>query len=283
MAIFTSQSSTPYDAGAGRFCLPALIELALIVRVALIMLMVAPGAWAQDAAKTTYRGGYNGVCRLALRGPSPARYRCAVPNGRAIRVPIHASVLDVANTLRVCVLESRTIQNDDHPCGYQDAVLLWEGKPAGDIELSHSESSFGDPPETPEDVFVAVELDWSGSLPDEGNLFSLEYGSRAQALREMKIRLEGNPSSATRTPDEASIRIGAAGYVQLLSARKSPSATWFEQGEAKLVGDSRTYNLRRGVKREVPEGEYELQTNGYLAAGTSAGFLEVTVEYETGP
>ena len=181
------------------------------------------------------------------------------------------------------MIESRTIQDEDHPCGYQDAVLLWEGKPDGDIEMSHSESSFGEPPRSPEDVFVAVELDWSGPLPDEGNLFSMEYGSRAQALREMKLRLEGNPSSAKRTPNDATIRIGKSGYVQLLGARKSSSASWFEQGQAKLVGDTRTYNLTSGVEREVPEGEYEIQTNGYLAAGTSSGFLEITVEYETGP
>ncbi len=272
MATFTSQFVSAVVAGVGRICL-----------LALLVLPGPSGAVAQDTARTTYRTGYDGVCRVALRGPSPARYRCAAPNGRAIRIPIHPSILDVANAVRVCVLESRTIQDEDHPCGYQDAVLLWEGKPVGDLEMSHAESSFGDPSRTPDDVFVAVELDWSGPLPDDGNLFSMEYGSRAQALREMKLRLEGNPSAATRTPEDATIRIGETGYVQLLAVRKSQSATWFEQGEAKLIGDSRTYNLRLRVPREVPEGDYELQTNGYLAAGRSSGFLEITVEYETGP
>ena len=249
----------------------------------LVLLGGSSRALSQDIARTTYRTGYNGVCRVSLRGQSPARYRCAAPNGRAIRVPIHPSTLAVANNVRVCVLESRTIQDEDHPCGYQDAVLLWEGKPVGDIELSHSESSSSDPPADSDDIFVAVELDWNGSLPDDGNLFSIEYGSRSQAIREMKLRLEGNPSAAILTPEDTAIRIGEAGYVQLIAARKSRSATWFEQGEAKLVGGTRTYNLRVGVERKIPKGDYELQTNGYLAPGTSSGFLEITVEYETGP
>ncbi len=273
MATSTSRFFPPVIVVARQICLLAF----------LLVLLGSLPAVSQDIARTTYRTGYNGVCRVSLRGPSPARYRCAAPNGRAIRVPIHPSILAVTNNVRVCVLESRTIQDEDHPCGYQDAVLLWEGKPVGDIELSHSESSFGDPPADPDDIFVAVELDWNGSLPDDGNLFSIEYGSRSQAIREMKLRLEGNPSAATLTPEDTAIRIGEAGYVRLIAARKSRNATWFEQGEAKLVGGTRTYNLRAGVERKVPKGDYELQTNGYLAPGTSSGFLEITVEYETGP
>ena len=251
-----------------------------------VMFLLNPlRALSQDATKTNYRSGYQGICRASVRFPDspPFRYRCRVPNGRAIQILIHPAHLNVIRTVSVCALERLTRREDDAPCGFPGATLLWSGQPTRSIEMSNPGLSFGDPPEEPADMYIAVEVQWDGTFPQEGNLFSIGYASLSRALRQMKIRLEGTPNAATLTPTDTTIRIGEAGYVKLFAARKSRNAIWLQQGQAKLVGGGRTYRLRLGVARNIPEGEYEILTNGYLPEGTGRGFLEIEAEYETGP
>lgn len=245
-------------------------------------------AWSQDTSRTTFRSNYSGNCSSSIRFTEspPARYWCRVPNGRAIRVPMDPVNLDVLTRVSVCTLETLTRREDEEPCGFPGAALVWQGRPRGDIEISHTGSSFGDPPSEPEEIFVAVQLEWDGIFPDEGNFFTLEYGNESQALHAMRVRLAGQPSSATLTPENTQIRVGESGYVRLVTARKSDNASWFPQGEAMLVGADRTYYLSRGAARTVPAGDYEFLSNGFLpevANPANAGFLEVEVEYETGP
>ncbi len=245
-------------------------------------------AVSQDTSRTTYRSDYSGTCSSSIRFTEspPARYWCRVPNGRAIRIPMEPANVDALTTVSVCTLEVLTRRDDEAPCGFPGGLLIWEGIPRGDIEISHAGSSFGDPPTEPEEIFVAVQLGWDGVFPDDSNFFSLEYGNASQALRAIRVRLAGEPSAATLTPENTRIRIGESGSIRLLSARKSDNATWFDQGEAMLLGGERTYYLRLGRETSVPEGEYEFLTNGYLpevANPSAAGFLEVEAEYETGP
>ena len=254
----------------------------------LVFVLGPPKAVSQDTSRTIYRSGFNGPCSSSIRltESPPARFWCRVPNGRAIRIPMEPVNVEALTGVRVCTLEALTRREDEAPCGFPGAVLLWEGKPRADIEISHAGSSFGDPPTEPEEIFVAVQLEWDGVFPDDGNFFSLEYGDDSRALRAITVRLAGEPSAATLTPENTRIRIGASGSIKLLNARKSQNATWFPDGEAMLVGGDRTYYLRLGRESSVPEGEYEFFTNGYLPEVTNpsaAGFLEVEAEYETGP
>ena len=254
--------------------------------VVVVMFVLIPvRALSQDATKTNYRSGYQGVCRASVRFPDspPFRYWCRVPNGRAIQIPIEPAHIDVLTRVSVCALERLTRREDDAPCGFPGATLLWSGQPTRSVEMSNPGISFGDPLEEPDDMYIAVELNWDGTFPEEGNLFSIGYASLSRALREMKVRLEGTPNAATLTPTDTTIRIGEAGQVKLLAARKSQNAIWLERGEAVLVGGGRTYPLRLGVARNVPAGDYEIRTNGYLPEGTGRGFLEIEAEYETGP
>jgi hypothetical protein len=194
--------------------------------------------------------------------------------------------IDALTAVSVCTLEALTRRDEASPCGFPGAILLWEGKPSTDIEISHTGSSFGDPPTEPDEIFVAVQLGWDGVFPDDGNFFSLEYGNESRALRAIRVRLAGEPSAATLTPENTRIRIGKSGSIKLIGARKSENATWFADGEAILLGGDRTYYLRLGRERSVPEGEYEFLTNGYLPTVSNpaeAGFLELEAEYETGP
>ena len=64
--------------------------------------------------------------------------------------------VDALTTVRVCTLEALTRRDDEAPCGFPGGLLIWEGKPTGDIEISHAGSSFGDPPTEPDELFVAV-------------------------------------------------------------------------------------------------------------------------------
>ena len=245
-------------------------------------------AVSQDISTTTYRSDYSGRCSSSIRFTEspPARYWCRVPNGRAIRIPMDAANVQALTRVSVCTLEALTRRDDDSPCGFPGGLLLWEGKARGDIEISHAGSSFGDPLTEPEEIFVAVQLEWDGVFPDDNNFFSLEYGNAPRALRAIAVRLAGTPSGATRTPEDTRIRIGTSGYIKLLAARKSENATWFAEGEAMLVGGGRMYYLRLGRETTVPEGEYEFLSNGFLPEVSNAsgsGFLEVEAEYETGP
>ena len=254
-----------------------------------LMFVVSPfQVLSQDTAKTTYRTGYRGVCRSSVRFPDspPSRYWCRVPNGRAIRIPIEPANVGVLTEVSVCAVEGLTLREDDAPCGFPGAVLLWRGAPTEDLEISNAGVSFQDASIQPDEIFVAVELNWNGTFPDEGNLFSVGYGNESRALRAIKVRVEGDPNRATRTPAETKIRIGEEGYIQLLTARKSQTASWFPQGQAMLINSSQTYYLSRGVARRVPQGEYEFLTNGFLPERNNTspiGFLEVELEYETGP
>ena len=131
-----------------------------------------------------------------------------------------------------------------------------------------------------------MQLGWEGVFPDDGNFFTLEYGNAPRAMRAITVRLAGEPSAATLTPENTRIRVGESGYIKLLGARKAENATWFAEGEAMLLGGERTYHLRLGRETSVPAGEYEFLTNGYLpevSNPAAAGFLEVEAEYETGP
>jgi len=242
-------------------------------------------ALSQDATKTNYRSGYQGVCRTSVRFPDspPFRYRCRVPNRRAIQIPINPAHFDLITTVSVCAIDQLTRPKDDAPCGFPGAKLLWRGQPTRSIEVSNRGIAFGDPPKELDDIYIAVEVNWDGTFPAEGNLFSIRYASLSRALRQMKVRLEGIPVSATLMPTNTTIRIGEFGYVKLLAARKSHNAIWLKQGEAVLTGEGRAYSLRLDVARNVPAGDYEVRTNGYLPEGTGRGFLEIELEYETGP
>lgn len=270
-----------------------LLKLNLMFKRTALMLTLVFVLWpltaiSQDTSRTTYRSDYSGTCSSSIRFTEspPARYWCRFPNGRAIRIPMEPANVEALTRVRVCTLEALTRRDDASPCGFPGGLLLWEGKPRGDIEISHGGSSFGDPPSEPEEIFVAVQLEWDGVFPDDNNFFSLEYGNASQALRAIKVRLAGEPSAATLTPENTRIRIGESGSITLLSARKSENATWFDGGEAMLLGADRTYYLRLGRETSVPAGEYEFLTNGYLpevSNPSAAGFLEVEAEYETGP
>ena len=253
--------------------------------MALSFLLTSAGALSQDATKTNYRSGYRGVCRASVQFPDepPFRYRCRIPNRRAIQIPINPAHLDVITTVSVCALGRLTRRDDDAPCGFSGATVLWSARPTRSVEMSNPGLLFGDPPEEPDEVYILVEVNWDGTFPEEGNLFSIGYASLSRAVRQMKVRLEGTPAAATLTPDDTTIRIGEAGHVKLLAARKSRNAIWVQQGEAVLVGGGRSYSLRLNVARTVPAGEYEIRTNGYLPEGTGRGFLEIEAEYETGP
>ena len=264
----------------------------MIERTALMLTLVfvlGPfKAMSQDTSRTTYRSDYSGPCSSSIRftESSPARYWCRVPNGRAIRIPMEPVNVDALTTVSVCALEALTRRDDESPCGFPGGLLLWEGKPRGDIEISHTGSSFGDGLTEPDEIFVAVQLRWDGVFPDEGNFFTLQYGNAPRALRVIKVRLAGQPSAATLTPENTHIRVGESGLIKLLSARKSPNATWFPEGEAMLLEGEQTYYLRLGRETTVPEGDYEFLSNGFLPEVTNpsaAGFLEVEAEYETGP
>ncbi len=242
----------------------------------------------QDSSRTIYRSDYSGPCSSSIRFTEspPARFWCRVPNGRAIRIPMEPVNVEALSQVSVCVLEALTRRDDSSPCGFPGGLLLWEGTPQGDIEISHAGSAFGDGLAEPDEIFVAVQLTWDGVFPDAGNFFTLEYGNEPRALRAIQVRLVGEPSAATLTPEDTRIRIGESGFIQLLAARKSQNASWFPDGEAMLLAGDRTYYLRLGRETSVPAGEYEFLTNGFLPEVTNAsaaGYLEVEAEYETGP
>ena len=243
-----------------------------------------PTVLPQDATKTTYHTGYRGVCRASILFPDepPFRYWCRLPNGRAIQVPIDPAHIKVITNVSVCALERLTRREDDAPCGFASARLLWGGRPNRNIELSNPGVSFGNPPTEPDDIYGVVSVNWVGTFPAERNLFSVRYAFLSRALRRIKVRLAGKPSEATLTPSDTAISIGGSGYIKLLAALKSKNALWLQMGQVRLVGQGRSYFLRTGKAQKVPGGSYKILTNGYLPEGDGLGFLEVDLEYETG-
>ena len=143
----------------------------VIKRAALIftlVFVVGPfPAVSQDTRRTIYRSDYSGPCSSSIRFTEtpPARYWCRVPNGRAIRIPMEPVNVEVLTTVSVCTLETLTRRDDAAPCGFPGGVLLWEGKPRGDIEISHAGSSFGDPLTEPGRNIRSRAIGVGGRLP----------------------------------------------------------------------------------------------------------------------